>query len=293
MSDALISAWRWLSTGESWVGDAGIAVRMGEHLWYTGLAVFIAACIGIAAGAVVGHTGKGQAWVLGLSGSARAMPSLGLLTFLALVVPSGVAHAIIPATIVLVVLAVPPILAATASGFHSIDRSVISAAYAIGFSTPQVVFRVEFPLAMPIILGGLRSAWLQVLATATIAAYLGLGGLGSFVLDALAVRDVGVMLGASILVAVVALLTDAVFALLEKLVLQAGVRRSSSGEKPRTVAGAHAGARDEHAGEAGSMATGATDNASCLAATGSARGNAPSLPSDARKNHTGGGRQHG
>ena len=217
-------AWTWLVSADSWSGDGGIGARILEHLGYSLLATVIAAVIGVALGVVVGHTGRGQGAVLGASGILRAMPSLGLLTFLALIIPAGVTLPLIPSTIVLVILAVPPILAATASGFRSIDRSVIDAAYAMGHSTKQVIGRVEFPLAMPVLIGGLRSAWLQVLATATIAAYLGLGGLGRFLLDSLAVRDYGVMLGAAVLVAGLALITDLVFTIAEKVLAPAGAR---------------------------------------------------------------------
>lgn len=217
-------AWSWLTSAGSWTGDGGIGVRILEHLGYSIVATVIAAILGVMLGAVVGHTGRGQGAVLGASGILRAMPSLGLLTFLALVIPAGVTLPLIPATIVLVILAVPPILAATAAGFRSIDRAVVDAAYAMGHSTRQVVGRVEFPLAMPVLIGGLRSAWLQVLATATIAAYLGLGGLGRFLLDSLAVRDYGVMLGAAVLVAGLALVTDLLFTIAEKLLAPAGAR---------------------------------------------------------------------
>lgn len=223
--NVVAQAWTWLTAADSWSGSGGIGARILEHLGYSLLATGIAAVIGIVAGAVIGHTGKGDNIVLGLSGVLRAMPSLGLLTFLALVIPAGVTLPLIPATIVLVILAVPPILAATSSGFRAIDRATIDAAYAMGHSTRQVVGEVEFPLAMPVLLGGVRSAWLQVLATATVAAYLGLGGLGRFLLDALAVRDYGMMLGAAVVVAVLALVTDAILLGVVKLASMRGGRR--------------------------------------------------------------------
>ncbi|MEJ6020233.1 ABC transporter permease [Corynebacterium sp. H113] len=217
-------AWSWLTTASSWSGDSGIGMRIAEHLGYSFLATFLSAIIGIGLGIFVGHTGRGQAVVLGVSGIFRAMPTLGLLTFLALIIPAGITMPLIPATIVLVFLAVPPILAATASGFRAIDRSTIDAAYAMGHSTWQVISSVELPLAMPVLVGGLRSAWLQVLATATVAAYLGLGGLGRYLLDALAVRDYGIMLGAAIIVAVLALISDALFSQAERAFTPAGLR---------------------------------------------------------------------
>lgn len=221
-SGALSQAWQWLTTSSSWQGESGIFNRIAEHLGYAALATVIAVVLGVGLGIVVGHTGRGRGAVLGASGVLRAMPTLGLLTFLALVIPSGITVALIPATIVLVILAVPPVLAATAAGFEAVNRDTIDAATAMGFSTRQVITEVEMPLALPVVIGGIRSAWLQVLATATVAAYLGLGGLGRYLLDALAVRDYGVMLAAAAIIAVLSLLSDALFALLEKVLSPAG-----------------------------------------------------------------------
>lgn len=228
-SGALSQAWQWLTTASSWQGESGIWNRIAEHLGYVALATVIAVVLGVGLGIVVGHTGRGRGAVLGASGVLRAMPTLGLLTFLALVIPSGITVALIPATIVLVILAVPPVLAATAAGFEAVNRDTIDAATAMGFSTRQVIVQVEFPLALPVVIGGIRSAWLQVLATATVAAYLGLGGLGRYLLDALAVRDYGIMLAAAAIIAVLSLLSDGLFALLEKVLSPAG----AGGGKPQ------------------------------------------------------------
>lgn len=224
---AFAGAWDWLSTSQSWWGDSGIHNRIAEHLGYTVLAMVFAVVIGVSLGMVVGHTGCGRAVVLGISGILRAMPTLGLLTFLALIIPSGITIALIPATIVLVILAIPPVLAATAAGFAAVDRDTVDAATAVGYSTKQVVMGVELPLALPVLIGGIRSAWLQVLATATVAAYLGLGGIGRYLLDSLAVRDYGVMLGAAVIIAILALLSDAFFAGVQRIVTPAGVQAAT------------------------------------------------------------------
>lgn len=229
----LRQAWEWLTSAASWRGDSGIAMRVAEHLGYTALAMCIAMVLGVSLGMVVGHTGRGRGAVLGLSGVLRAMPTLGLLTFLALIIPAGVTVALIPAMVVLVILAVPPVLAATAAGFAAVDRATVDAARAVGFSTRQVITSVELPLALPVLIGGVRSAWLQVLATATVAAYLGLGGIGRYLLDSLAVRDYGVMLGAALIVAVLSLLTDTIFALAQRLVAPRGVARGAAAETQR------------------------------------------------------------
>lgn len=222
--------WSWLTSSSSWSGDEGIGHRIAQHVGYSLLVLVIAAVIGVGIGIYVGHTGKGQGAVLGTSGILRAMPTLGLLTFLALVIPSGVTVPLLPATIVLVILAVPSLLAATASGFQAIDRSTIDAAKSMGFSTRQVITAVELPLALPVLVGGIRSAWLQVVSTATVSAYLGLGGLGRFLLDALAVRDYGVMLGAAILVALLALVTDMALALVQRISAPSGLRAGKTSD---------------------------------------------------------------
>ena len=215
--------WSWLTSTSSWGGAEGIGTRLAQHVGYSLLALAFAAIIGIGVGIYVGHTGKGQGVVLGTSGILRAMPTLGLLTFLALVIPSGVTVPLLPATVVLVILAVPSVLAATASGILAIDRNTVDAAKAMGYSSRQIITDLELPLALPVLVGGIRSAWLQVVATATVSAYLGLGGLGRYLLDALAVRDYAVMLGAAIIVAALALVTDMVLAVLQKISVPAGM----------------------------------------------------------------------
>src|SRR5699024_6845859 len=126
-------------------------------------------------GLAIGHTGKGRQLAIGLSGAARAVPSFGLLVFLVIVL--GVLHKPEAATITFVALALPPILAGTYSGLESVDRDVVDAARAVGMSERQILLRVEIPLALPLIVAGIRSAVLQIVATVTIAAYVGLGGL--------------------------------------------------------------------------------------------------------------------
>lgn len=204
----LAGAWNWLTDPANWSGSGGIGMRIAEHLGYTATAMAVACAIAIPLGTWIGHTGRGRTTAVALTGALRALPTLGLLTYLALTLPGGATAPIIPAIAVLVLMAVPPVLAGTYSGFESVGADTVDAAYAVGHSTRQVVLDVEFPLGLPVILGGVRSALLQVIATATVAAYVGLGGLGRYLLDALAVRDYGMMLGAALLIAVLALVVD-------------------------------------------------------------------------------------
>lgn len=219
----VIDAFGWLLDSSNWSGSRGIGVRILEHLWYTLLAIVLAAVIALPAGLFIGHTGKGRSIAIGLTGALRALPSLGLLTFLAITMGLGINLAIVPSTIVLAVLAIPPLLAASYSGVEAVDGEVVDGARATGLKEWQIVSRVEVPLAGPLLVGGLRSAMLQVIATATLSAYLGLGGLGRFIFDGQAVRDYTQMLGGAIVVIALALSIDGLILLAKKLLLPAGV----------------------------------------------------------------------
>ena len=220
----LTDAVGWILDPAHWAGADGIGTRLAEHVAYSLLALVLAAVVAIPLGLWVGHTGRGRGLVIGVSGALRSLPSLGLLTFLAIVLDLGLGLSIVPATIVLAVLAVPPLLAGTYAGVEALDPAVIDGARATGLSEAQIVTRVEVPLATPMILGGIRSAALQVLATATISAYLGLGGLGRYILDGLPVRDYPKMLAGALLVTILALLTDGILAVVQRATTSPGVR---------------------------------------------------------------------
>jgi osmoprotectant transport system permease protein len=209
------------------LGAKGILPRLGDHLYYSGLAVGIALIIGLPLGLLVGHTGRGRSAVIAFSGAARALPTLGLLFFIILFTGLG----LWPLVAVLVLLAVPPIVAGAYSGLESVNRQTIDAARSIGMTEWQILWRVEIPLALPLIVGGIRSAVLQVIATATIAGYVGLTGLGRFLIEGLAVRNYALAITGAILVAVLAVVVDALLALSQKLVTPRGVSRGVTGYK--------------------------------------------------------------
>jgi osmoprotectant transport system permease protein len=221
------AAFEWLFDPEHWSGPTGFPARILEHLGYTGLSVLIAAVIAVPVGAVIGHTGRGTFLVAGLSNGLRALPELGLLTLLVLLTYVG----LLPVVISLVVLALPPVLAGTYAGIRNVDRSVVDAARGMGMHGSAVLLRVELPNALPLIIGGIRSATLQVIATATIAAYVSLGGLGRFVIDG---NNAGAgspdgypqMVAGAVAVAVLALVVEGVLALVQRLVVSPGLRTS-------------------------------------------------------------------
>ncbi len=226
----VLAALAWIVDPAHWPGPGGIAERLAQHLWYSVLAVLLAGVIALPLGLWIGHTGRGRAAAIGLSGALRALPSLGLLTFLAVALGVGIDQALLPSTVVLAVLAIPPILAGAYAGVEAIDPDVVDGARAVGMSERQIVTGVEMPLAAPMILGGFRSAMLQVIATATIAAYLGLGGLGRYILDGLPVRDYPRMLAGALLVTLLALLVDGLLTLLQDRLTTAGVRASTGAD---------------------------------------------------------------
>jgi osmoprotectant transport system permease protein len=212
MSNVYAEGFSWLTDPAHWHGDDGFPHRIAQHLGYTVLTVAIASAIAVPMGLWVGHTGRLRGLAVTVTGALRALPTLGLLTLVVLWRGIGLT----PPIVALVVLAIPPLLAGAYAGLQSVDRDTIDAARAIGMTEWQVLGKVEIPLALPIILGGLRSAVLQVVATATIAAYIGLGGLGRYIIDGVSVRDYPQTFAGSIVVVVLALVLDGVFAVLQR-----------------------------------------------------------------------------
>jgi osmoprotectant transport system permease protein len=202
----------WLSQSSVWSGPDGIPARLLEHVWYSGLSVLIAALIALPIGLLIGHTGRGSLLAATLSNFWRALPTLGLVILVFRLEPLS----IWPVLVALVVIAIPPILLNTDVGIRSIDPGVRDAARGMGMTGWQALWRVEVPIAMPLILAGFRSAAGQVVATATIAAFVGLGGLGRFIIDGYATRDIGEITGGAIVVALLALAVEGGFALLQR-----------------------------------------------------------------------------
>ena len=208
----LVEALQWIADPANQAGSSGVWARTWEHLWYTLLAVGLAALVAIPLGWFVGHTGRGRGLVVVSTGAARALPTLGVVTLVGLALGIG----LVAPMVALVLLAAPSILAGAYAGLEAIDARTIDAARAMGMSEWQVLTKVELPLGLPLLLGGLRSATLQVVSTATLAAYVGAGGLGRFLFLGLKTQDYPQMLAAALLVVVLALLLDVVFELSER-----------------------------------------------------------------------------
>jgi osmoprotectant transport system permease protein len=211
----------WLFSPDRLEGPGALTVRIAEHLFYTSISVLIAAAIAIPIGYLIGHTGKGRDVAVAISGAARALPSFGLILFLVLLF--GVLRVPIAAVLAFVLLAIPSILAGAYTGIQAIDRHIIDAARAIGMTGWQVLWKVEIPLGLPLLIGGLRNGFLQVVATVTLAAYVNLGGLGYDILQGLPLRRYDQMLGSAIVIMVLALAVDGIFGLIQKSAVPRGV----------------------------------------------------------------------
>ncbi|MBN9612553.1 MAG: ABC transporter permease subunit [Actinobacteria bacterium] len=218
----------WLTDPANWSGAGSIPFQVLMHLLYSVIALLVAAVVAVPLGIFVGHTGKGESLIMGSVNAMRALPTLGLLILLVLLIAPTIANNlafVIPALIVLVLLAIPPILSGLASGIRAIDRSVIDAARGMGFSTAQIVWRIEIPCALPLTLSGVRGATLQVVSTATVAAYVSLDGLGRFIIDGRAGNNYAEMAGGSLVLAVLAILLELCFALLGRGLVSPGLTR--------------------------------------------------------------------
>ena len=209
-----LEALGWLFARENWGGAGGILSRLQQHLYFTLAVVAVACVLALPAGVAIGHTRRGVAVVPMITASARALPTLGLLTLVGLWSGLG----LVAPFCALLVLAIPPMLAGAYAGITSAETVTVDAARAIGLSSWQVLTQVELPAAVPLLLEGLRSTTLQVVATATLAAYTADVGLGRFLFAGLKTRDYAQMIGGALLVVVLALILDLLLVQAKRLI---------------------------------------------------------------------------
>lgn len=204
----LSQAFAYIFTASNWGGKAGLGARILEHLQYTLVAVVVSVLIAVPIGLIIGHTRRGVFVIVTGVNALRALPTLGVLLLGVLLLGLG----LVPPTIALMLLGIPPLLAGTYAGIANVDHDVVDAARSMGMTETQILTRVEVPNALPLILGGLRTATLQVVATATIAAYASLGGLGRYLIDGIKIRQFHIALVGALLVTVLALVLDGLLA---------------------------------------------------------------------------------
>ncbi|HEY6481823.1 MAG TPA: ABC transporter permease [Streptosporangiaceae bacterium] len=213
-------AWNWLKAPAQWHGSGDIPIRLLQHLGYSGLSLLVAALIALPAGIWIGHTGRGGVVVVNIANAWRAIPTLGLLVLMVVLIGFSVLAWLVP----LVVLAIPPILVNAYEGVAGVDPGLRDAARGMGMTGWQSLRKVELPVALPLIMLGLRTGAIFVVATATIAAEIGLGGLGRYIIDGLSQSNYAEVAGGAVLVVLLALLVQVIFVGLRYLVVPAPLR---------------------------------------------------------------------
>jgi osmoprotectant transport system permease protein len=219
---------RWLGTSAHWHGADGVGRHVAEHLEYSLIALVIAIAVALPVGLLIGHTGRGTFVIVFSANGLRALPTIGVLVFFVILISPhihgrGEAPYLIPTEIALVLIAIPPVLSGAYAGVQAVPPDTRDAAEGMGMVGGQVLVQVELPCALPLIVSGIRSATLQVIATATIGAYVSLGGLGRYIFDGLSQHDYPQMAAGALLVALLALAADLTLALVQRLVVSPGV----------------------------------------------------------------------
>ena len=212
----------WFVAPAQWHGPASLPTRIVEHLYYMTSAMAVALLIALPVGIGLGHWGRGGLLAINVANMGRAVPSFGLVILMFLLVGFG----FVPVLVALVALAIPPMVTNSYVGMQAVDPAVRTAAIALGLSRWQRLWQVELPIAMPLVMAGIRTSAVQVLSTATLAAYVGLGGLGRYLIDGLAQQQLAQVVGGALVVAVLAVLLELLLAGLQGLLVSPGLRRN-------------------------------------------------------------------
>ncbi len=218
---------QWFLDGAHWQGDGGIPHRTFEHLTMSGASVLVAALIALPVGIAIGHFGRGGILAINISNIGRAVPSFAVLVIAVELVGIGA----LPAFIALVALAIPPMVTNSYIGMREVDADVREAARGMGMRARAVLWRVELPIALPLIMAGIRTSAVNVVATATLAALVAWGGLGRFIVDGFGLQDYPMMFAGAIMVAILSLIVEFSLAGVQRLATPAGLRPSKPIQK--------------------------------------------------------------
>jgi osmoprotectant transport system permease protein len=217
----------WFANPAHWQGQAGVPTRVAEHLLLTGASLLIAILVALPMGLAVGHTGRGASLAVNLANLGRALPTLatmGIVLPLTVAIDPQFGFKILPALIALIVLAIPPVLVNAYAGVNGVDRDIVEAGRGMGMQPLELLVRVEVPIAIPVIVGGIRSAASQIIATATLAAVFGGPGIGRYLVEGTAQNDYPMIFAGVVLVAVLSLATELAFAVLQLALTSPGLR---------------------------------------------------------------------
>jgi len=219
----------WFADPAHYRGSDAIQLRILEHLELSGLAVLIGAAIALPIGLYLGHTGRLAFIAVNVANVGRALPSLALLALaLPIAFRLGLGLGFWPTLIALVPLAIPPILTNSYVAVRAVDRDVIEAARGMGLSEVGILRRIEVPLALPLVLSGLRTAAVNVIATATLGALVAGGGLGRYIVDGLGLQEYDRLFAGALLVAALAILVEVAFGTFERLAVSPGLRAEAA-----------------------------------------------------------------
>jgi osmoprotectant transport system permease protein len=230
--DLVAETARWLADPAHWQGPDGIPLRLEEHLALSAVSLLLAAAVAMPLGLWIGHTGR-FSWLIVSSANAwRALPSfavIGLLVPFTTAIDPNLGFTLYPTVVAMIVLAGPPILVNSYQGVAGVDRDLVEAARGMGMSERQILTRLEMPVALPVLATGIRSAAVQVIATATLGATFGFGGLGRYIVLGDANKNNGELFGGVVLVAALALTTLGVFVLIERRLASPGLSARTAG----------------------------------------------------------------
>ncbi len=216
----LASIFAWFTDPASWQGPNGIPTRIVEHIYYVAVSMAFALAVALPVGIGLGHWGRGGLIAINLSNIGRAIPEFGVVILVFLIAGYGD----LPIIVTLFALALPPIVTNSYVGMTEVSADARQAAKGLGMTGWQRLWQVELPIALPVIMAGIRTSTVQVMATATLAAYVGLGGVGRYIIDGLALRDMIEVVCGAIIVAILALGIEAILAVVQRLVVSRGLK---------------------------------------------------------------------
>jgi osmoprotectant transport system permease protein len=212
----------WFSQAENWAGRYGLWNLIAEHLTLAGLAIFLAAIVAVPLGVAIGHFGRGEFFIIGLSSISRAIPTMGLL--FALVLVMGIDFRELSVVLALATIAFPPLIVGAFSGVTTVPDWIRDSATSQGMTGWQLLRHVELPLASASIIGGFRIAYIQVVSTVVLAPLVGLGGVGFGIIQGLALRNFPQVTASSIIIITITVAGERVIGLAQEF---AGARLES------------------------------------------------------------------
>lgn len=220
-ANIVVQVVQWFADPAQWLGSDGLVRRTLEHMYYVAVSTGLAALIALPIGIGLGHLGRGGLLAINVANIGRAIPSFGLIILMFLLIGFG----FLPVLVALVALAIPPMITNSYVGMRSVDPAVRQSARALGMTDLQQLWRVELPIALPLVMAGVRTSAVQVTSTATLAAYVGLGGLGRYLIDGLAQQQLAQVVGGAIVVAALAIIVEAGLSALQRGMTSPGLAR--------------------------------------------------------------------